>query len=257
MNKTTLITGASAGIGFALAHIFAAHTHDLILVARRKEKLEEMKKELEEKYTIHVDIIAQDLRESDAAKIIYEKINAENKTVDILVNNAGFGNYGLFAETDRKEELDMIQVNITALTDLTKLFLPDMVKRKSGKILQVASIAAFQPGPLMAVYFATKAYVLSFSEALYRELLGTGVSVTCLCPGPTKTEFQDVAKFEKDHPFNNSKFPTAAEVAEYGYHALMNERTIAIHGWKNFFLIQLLRITPRRLVTKIVKKINS
>lgn len=257
MNNTTLITGASSGIGLALARIFASHSFDLILVARREEKLLALKKEIEEKYPVSVEIIVQNLAEKNAAKFMYEKIKAENKTVSILVNNAGFGNYGYFSETNGEEESNMVQVNITALTELTKLFLPDMLAKKSGKILNVASTAAFQPGPLMAVYFATKAYVLSFSEALSRELQGTGVSVTCLCPGPTKTEFQDVAKFEKDHSFNNEKFPTAHDVAELGYHALMKKRTIAIHGWKNFFLIQLLRITPRRLVTKIVMKLQK
>lgn len=252
---TTLITGASAGIGLEFAHVFASHSHDLILVARREDKLVALKKSIEKKYSVSVDIIIQDLTEKNAAKNIYEKI--KHTPLDVLVNNAGFGAHGSFIKTDSQKEIDMIQVNITALTELTKYILPGMIQRGSGKILQVASTAAFEPGPLMAVYFATKAYVLSFSEAIAEEVRGTGVSVTCLCPGATTSEFSSVASMEKVSYFADKNLPTSHDVAQYGYDALMKGTVVAIHGMRNKFLTFLLRFTPRSVVRKIVKKLNN
>lgn len=252
---TTLITGASAGIGLEFAHVFAARTHNLILVARREDKLLELKKIIEEKYSVSVEIIIQDLTKQDAAKTIYEKI--KDKQIDVLINNAGFGVHGEFIQTDTQKELEMIQVNITVLTELTKYILPDMVQRGSGKILNVASTAAFEPGPFMAVYFATKAYVLSFTEAIAEEVRGTGVTITCLCPGATVSEFSSVASMENISFFAKKNLPSSRNVAEYGYAALMNNTVVAIHGIQNKLLIFLLRITPRRVVRAIVRKINT
>jgi short-subunit dehydrogenase len=189
MKQTALITGASSGIGLDLARLFAADGHDVVLIARSEDKLREVAQELTAKHGVVAHVIAADLAKADAPQSIFDRAPA----IDILVNNVGFGTSGKFAETDLRAELDMIQVNIAALTHLTKLFLPPMLQRGHGRFLNVASTAAFQPGPLMAVYYATKAYVLSFSEAIAEELSGTGVSVTVLCPGPTATGFQKAA----------------------------------------------------------------
>jgi short-subunit dehydrogenase len=192
--KTALITGASGGIGLDLARLFAEGGYDVVLVARTESKLKELATELASKHGVSARAVAADLADPAAPAQLMERLKAEGVQVDVLVNNAGYGGYGTFAETELDAELKMIQLNISALTALSKAVLPGMLARKSGRILNVASTAAFQPGPLMAVYYATKAYVLSFSEALANETKGTGVTVTCLCPGPTKTGFQQQAK---------------------------------------------------------------
>src|SRR5271166_4002120 len=188
-SKTALITGASFGIGAEFARIFAREGYHLVLVARTADKLRQIASELEKAHGTRSLILATDLSDPGAAAYVLDQTMRASIQVDVLVNNAGFGQYGLFAENDLEECLRQIQLNVTTLTHLTRLYLPAMIERKSGGILNVASAAAFQPGPLMAVYFATKAYVLHFSEALSNELNGTGVTVTCLCPGPTATEF--------------------------------------------------------------------
>src|SRR6202795_3291921 len=192
--KTALITGASFGIGHELAGIFAREGYNLVLVARTADKLRQLASDLEKTHGTRSLILAGDLSSPGAAAYIHDQTTRAELAVDVLVNNAGFGQFGLFAENDLEECLQQIQLNITTLTHLTRLYLPDMLSRKSGRILNVASTAAFQAGPLMAVYYATKAYVLHFSEAIANELEGTGVTVTCLCPGPTSTEFQERAK---------------------------------------------------------------
>src|SRR5271170_2823541 len=187
--KTALITGASFGIGLELARIFAREGCNLVLVARSADKLRQLASELEKAHGTRSLILAADLTEPAAPAYVLDQTTRADIPVDVLVNNAGFGQYGLFAENDLEECLRQIQLNVTTLTHLTRLYLPAMIERESGGVLNVASTAAFQPGPLMAVYFATKAYVLHFSEALANELHGTDVTVTCLCPGPTATEF--------------------------------------------------------------------
>jgi len=190
---TALITGATSGIGLELASLAAQDRHDLVLVARQRERLESVGRGLAEEYGVRVSVLPKDLSDPSTPPQIGRDLAARGIAVDVLVNNAGFGVYGLFAETEIDRELEMIQVNVVALTHLTKLILAGMLARRLGRILNVASTAAFQPGPLMAVYYATKAYVLSFSEALANETAGTGVTVTTLCPGPTPTGFAERA----------------------------------------------------------------
>ena len=251
---TALITGASSGIGLALARVFAADGIDVILSARSEDKLHALAKEVREKYRVKARVIAADLSLPGEAQKIYDRVVEQ---VDYLVNNAGFGVYGGFAETDWMAEAAMLQVNIVALTQLTKLFLPDMIARGRGKILNVASTAAFQPGPMMAVYFATKAYVLSFSEAIARELKGTGVSITTLCPGATETGFQRAAGATGSRVFDSRTLPTGADVAAYSYKALQRQKRVAIHGAINKMLAFGVRLLPRRAVVAITKTLIS
>ncbi len=255
--EATLITGASSGIGLELARIFASRKNNLVLTARSKDKLDALKTELAEKYGVSVKTIPKDLSEPGISQEIYDQLKAEDIQVECLVNNAGFGAFGLFHETGWRNEEKMIQLNVTALTHLTKLFLSLMVSRKSGRILNVASTAAFQPGPLMAVYYASKAYVLSFSEAIANELRGTGVTVTALCPGPTKSGFQKAASIEESRLVKGKKLPSSREVAEYGYRAMMRGKTVAIHGTGNRLLAFSVRFSPRRMVTAVVRKIQE
>lgn len=254
---TALITGASSGIGAALAQVFAADGADVILSARSEDKLRVLADEIREKYRVKARMIAADLSLPGEAKKIYDRVAKDGWQVDCLVNNAGFGVYGVFAETDWMAEANMLQVNIVALTQLTKLFLPDMIARGGGKILNVASMAAFQPGPMMAAYFATKAYVLSFSEAIARELKGTGVSVTALCPGATATGFQRAAGATGSRIFDWRALPTGAEVADYGYKALQRQKRVAVHGTINKMLVYGTRLLPRRVVVAITKALIS
>jgi short-subunit dehydrogenase len=213
MNKTALITGSTSGIGYELAYIHAKQGGNLVLVARSKDKLEQIKKDLENKYKIDVYVIDKDLSIKDSAKSVYDEIIDKNITVDYLINNAGFGDYGFFNERDWGKLERMINLNITALTQLTKLFINDMIKRRDGKIMNVASTAAFQSGPTMAVYYATKAYVLSFSEAINNEVKNSGVIVTTLCPGATQSGFQEAASLQESRLIKGRKLPTSKEVA--------------------------------------------
>ncbi len=253
MKQTALITGASSGIGLDLAHLFAADGHDVVLVARSEGKLRELAKELEAKHGIQATVIAADLAKPDAPQQIF----VIAPQIDVLVNNAGFGTSGKFAETELRAELEMIQVNVTALTHLTKLFLPQMLERKRGRILNLASTASFQPGPLMAVYYATKAYVLSFSEAIAEELSGTGVTVTALCPGPTATGFQKTADLGSEALLKVMKPVSSMEVARAGYNAMMRGRRVVIPGVKNKIGVQSIRVTPRVVVTKVVRALQE
>lgn len=254
---TALITGATSGIGFELAKIHAAGGGNLVLVARTKSKLKELKSTWETEYHIKVFIIEKDLSVNGAALEVYDEVRAQNIDIDYLINNAGFGDYGFFHETDWMKEQKMIHLNITALTQLTKLCLQEMTRRKRGRIMNLASTAAFQPGPLMAVYFATKAYVLHFTEAIANEVEHLGVTVTALCPGPTETRFQTTAGAEDNQAFNKHKLPTATEVAAYGYKAMMQGKRVAVHGWKNKILSNSVRFVPRELSVKIVRKVQD
>ena len=257
MKNTALITGASNGIGLELAKVHASKGGDLVLVARNKTKLDELKAELESQFKVSVYTIGKDLSANNSAQEVYDETTKQNIQIDYLINNAGFGDFGMFAETEWNKELQMINLNVTTLTQFTKLYLQDVVKRKSGKIMNVASTAAFQSGPTMAVYYATKAYVLSFSEAVDNEVSGKGVTVTTLCPGPTESGFQAAAAMEESNLVKGKKLPTAKEVAEYGYSSMMKGKTVAIHGMMNWIMANSVRFTPRALVVKLTRKIQD
>lgn len=250
--ETVLITGASSGIGYELAHVFAEKNYNLILVARRIDKLNEMKKYFNENYNIKVDIIEKDLTKAKAAEEVFYKTKDLGSNIDVLVNNAGAGNCGFFHEIELERHRDVIQLNIIALTELTKLVAWDMVKRKSGSILNIASTGAYQPGPLIAVYYATKAYVLSFSESIYNELKPYNIKVTALCPGTTNTEF---AKNSGKGELKNAM--SARIVAEIGYRALMKGKSVEVPGTLNKILVFVSKITPRKLLASIVRQIQK
>jgi short-subunit dehydrogenase len=256
MSKTALITGASGGIGYELALLLARDGFDCILVARSHDRLSELATRLESEHHVKTFVLAKDLASPSALDEIYEEVTAATLTVDVLVNNAGFPVFGLFSETDLQKELDMLQVNVVALTALTKLFVKGMVDRKSGRILNLASTAAFEPGPLMAVYYASKAYVLSFSEALANELHGTGVTVTALCPGPTRTGFQKRGEME-DSRLVQGQIASARSVAEAGYRGLMAGKTIVIPGFTNKLVPWVVRLSPRNMVPAVVRRMQE
>jgi short-subunit dehydrogenase len=255
--QTALITGASGGIGYELAQLFANDGYNLVLIARNEQKLTQIANDWRKKYNISIKVIAKDLSISTAPQEIFTELQQESIKVDVLVNNAGFASYGLFHQADINAELQMIQVNVACLTHLTQLFLKDMVKQGAGKILNLASTAAFQPGPLMAVYYATKAYVLSFSEAIANELEGTGVTVTALCPGPTESGFQQRAAMEDSKLVSGQKIMDAQTVAQIGYRALFEGKTVVIPGIKNKLLAESVRFTPRKIVTKLVRSMQE
>lgn len=257
MNNTALITGATSGIGLELAKVHASKGGDLVLVARNKPKLEAIKKEFESNYHVEVLIIEKDLSRKDAAQEVYNETSSYQIPIDILINNAGFGDYGMFAETDWFKEYEMISLNIVALTQLTKLYGQDMITNGYGRIMNVASIAAFSPGPKMAIYYATKAYVLSFSEAIANEMTEQGVTVTTLCPGPTESGFEKAAALEDSGLFKKQKIATSRSVAEFGYKAMMKGTVIAIPGFMNWLMTKLLLMIPRGLVVKAVRKIQE
>ncbi|MFP4090820.1 MAG: SDR family NAD(P)-dependent oxidoreductase [Cyclobacteriaceae bacterium] len=257
MKNIALITGASGGIGAALATEHAKRGGDLILVARSANKLQERQASLKKQYQVKVKVIALDLSKTEAAQELYEQVQAANLQVNFLINNAGFGDYGLFQETDWQKEAQMIDLNMKSLTHLTKLFLPDMVRRKKGYIMNVASTAAFQPGPLMAVYFATKHYVLAFSEAIANEVKESGVRVTALCPGPTASGFQEAASMENSRLVSNKKLPASAEVAAYGYRAMLKGKPVAIHGTMNGLMARGVGFLPRQMVVNMVRRLQE
>lgn len=248
--STTLITGASGGIGYELAKLFARDHHNLVLVARSADKLTQVANELQA-HGVTVKTIALDLAASPAPKFLFDQLQREGVAIDILVNNAGIGAFGEFARLPEEEILGQIDLNIRALTELTRLFLPPMVQRGSGRIMNVASTAAFQPGPLMAVYYATKAYVLSFTEAIANELRYTGVIVTCFCPGATHTDFAKRAGVENSRLFKTVGAMSAEKVALDGYRAVMEGRGLAISGAHNWIVAQSTRFAPRKMVTAI------
>lgn len=248
--NTALITGASSGIGLELAHVLANKKSDLILVARNKEKLLALADELKRNHAIQVKVIAKDLSKPAEVNALIDEIKNDN--IQYLINNAGFGYFGAFNQCDWKTTEDMIELNITTLAHLTHSLLPKMIERGSGKILNVASVAGFLPGPNMAVYYATKAFVLHFSEAISYELKNTGVTVTALCPGPTESQFMDVSGMGSSKLIKGRKLPTAKSVAEYGFRAMQKGKAIAVPGLGNYIMSILPGISPRKLTTAVV-----
>jgi short-subunit dehydrogenase len=259
MTEYALITGASNGIGLELARIAASNNMNLILLARNAEKLMQLRTELEEQYAIKVLAIGCDLSQPDAVEKIATLLNGRGISPDVLINNAGFGMYGLFDKIGAETEENMIQLNITSLTSLTKVIYRQMRSRGKGKIMNVSSIAGFMPGPWMAAYHATKAYVLSFSEALAVEAKGSGVTVTVLCPGPTETNFENRASAGTGiKVFQNSgKLPTAKQVAEYGWKSMMKGKTVAVHGSKFRWMLFFTRFVPRKMVANMAGKMQT
>src|SRR5919201_3210199 len=256
MSKTALITGASGGIGYQLAWLLARDGFDCVLIARSQGKLEELATRLEAECHVKTLVIPKDLGKSSAVDEIFEEVTAASLAIDVLVNNAGYPVFGAFTETRLETELDMLQVNVVALTALTKLFLHGMVERRAGRVLNLASTAAFEPGPLMAVYYASKAYVLSFSEALAEELRGTGVTVTALCPGPTKTGFQKRGEME-DSRLVQGQIMDARSVAVEGYRGMLAGRAIVIPGFRNKLVPWVVRLSPRAMVPRVVRRMQD
>ena len=256
MSQTALITGASSGIGLELAKLFAADGHNLILVARSEEKLDLLREQLVNEHSVHVDVIVADLAKVDAAIKLVKKINARKLVVEILVNNAGFGELGTFHEIALERQLNMVRLNVVTLMHLSRLLIPEMIKRRGGGILNVGSTAAFQPGPNMAVYYATKAFVLSFSEAIHEELLDSGVAVTCLAPGPTKTGFGDDSGMGSKKMFSANAMDVAV-VAKAGMDGFKSGQALVIPGFRNKLTAFLNRLVPRFAVRKVVKRLQS
>lgn len=255
-SETVLITGASSGIGLELAKCFAADGCRLILVARNTPALEKLAEELRRENKIEAIVLTADLSLRETPEQIFSKLSARKISVDVLVNNAGFGLQGAFTELPLQRQLEILQVNIAALTELTGLFLPGMIGRHRGGILNVGSVAGFLPGPNMAVYYASKAFVLSFTEALAEELAGTGLTVTVLCPGPTESNFSNVARGQKLRRIQTSKM-SAEAVARCGHRAYRHGKVVAVPGFGNRLLIFLTRIMPRLLIRRGVKSFNK
>jgi uncharacterized protein len=254
--KTALVTGASGGIGRAIAEQFARDGVDLVITARSLNTLELLSSEWSKKYAVKVMVHASDLSQPGAANILADTLLSRGVVVDYLVNNAGYGLFGLFKDSRLDDELAMMTINMTSLTVLTKRFLPHILERKGG-IMNVASTAAFQPGPYMSVYYATKSYVLSFTEALAAELADTGVTVTALCPGPTRSGFQEKAAMHDSALVKGKKLPTAEQVGQAGYRAMMAGKRVFVPGLMNKLLVWTIRFTPRSIVTAIVKKMSA
>jgi short-subunit dehydrogenase len=253
--QRALITGASAGIGYELSKLLAQDGYSLVLLARDANRLESVATELKNAHHIEVQTIVKDLSLHQAAEQVHEQL--KDLEIDVLINNAGFGSYGAFATTDKDKETSMMQTNMVALTTLTKLFLPDMLERGYGRILNVASLAAFQPGPFMAVYYATKAFVLHFSEALAEELAGTGVTVTALCPGAVATNFQKEASMERSSLVADKTILDAASVAKTGYTAMLSGRRIVIPGLQGKLFVFAERFATRKFITRMVSRIQK
>lgn len=257
MKKTALITGASGGLGLSFVNLFAKDGYDLVLVARNGERLEEIKKDVEQKYNIKALVVAKDLCSPSGADEVYKATKQTGINIDVLVNNAGFGDFGEFHNSDINKQIRMVDLNCIALMHLCHLYLPDMLKQKSGNILNVDSIAAFQPGPLMSVYYATKAFVLSFSQALTRELKGTGVKVTALCPGPIRTNFDAAADLGESGLFKNLKVWDPDTVAEFGYKNMKKGKSLCVCGFLNKLIVFANRLAPRSLVRNMVYNLQK
>lgn len=253
--ETVLITGASSGIGVELARCFAAEGCRLILVARKRHPMQTLADELRAAHKTHSEIHPCDLSEPDAAVRLHRHFETHGTRVDVLVNNAGFGAHGLFADLPADRQRDMVEVNVMAPTQLARLFLPRMVERRRGGILNVASLAAFQPGPRMAVYFATKAYLLSLSEALHEEVRGSGVTVTALCPGPTATNFGESAESRHSPSFRRLAM-TAKEVAEMGHKGFRAGKALVVSGARNRLMAFSVRLAPRSVVRRMAGRFN-
>ncbi|KJD35079.1 short-chain dehydrogenase [Tamlana sedimentorum] len=254
MKQYALVTGAASGLGYELAILLAKDKYTLFLVDIDEDKLKDVKSELEQSHGVEVITIAKDLSKPNVAIEIMETVN---QPLDVLINNAGFGLFGSFVETNWERELQMLNVHVLSATHLTKLALQGMVKRGSGKILNMSSLAAFQPGPLMSIYYASKGYMLSFTEAIANELKGTGVTVTALCPGPTKTAFQETVSANTSENKIKFNMGCATSVAEYGYKAMQKGKPYAIPGAFNKFLATLPRLIPRNMAATIVRKLQE
>jgi short-subunit dehydrogenase len=252
LHKTVLITGASSGIGKALANQFAQDGYQLVLAARSVAKMQALADELHRQFKVNVTVIAADLETQDGAAQLHTNLKAQGIVLSALVNNADYGTFGEFKDSGLTSEVSMMQLNMNTVVMLTRLFLPDLLATH-GKILNTASTAAFQPGPYMAVYCATKSFVLSFSEAIASELESTGVTVTALCPGPTASGFQDKADLGNSGLIKGKKLPTSEEVAALGYRAMLRGQRVYIPGFVNWAMAQSIRLTPRNLATKLVK----
>lgn len=257
MNRMVLITGASGGIGRELAKLFAAGGYDLILVARSEARLNALKATLEKQNNVRAWVIPADLAQKDAARAVYDEVRRLGLCVDVLVNNAGFGDSGSYLRCDWDRQYEMVQLNIVALMQMTKLLLPEMVQNKNGKILNVASVAAFAPGPYMATYYASKSFVLSFSTALARELAGSGVTVTALCPGPTETGWAKTAGEGAVALFSSMRVASAAQVARYAYRKLMRGKGVAVPGALNKLMDVGTRLLPRGAVSAVVARMQG
>jgi len=256
MGKTALVTGASSGLGLELARLFAHDGHDLVVVARRRDHLEALATRLAAEHGVAARVIAEDLADPIAPRRIFAELKERRIEVEFLVNSAGFGTHGPFAESDLGRQLAMVQVNATALMHLTHLFLPGMIARRSGRILNLGSTAGFQPGPGMSIYYATKAFVNSFTEALHHELRGTGVTATVSTPGAVATEFGRVAGNEESRLFHLGA-ASAGEVAAHAYRAMMAGKPISLPGWRAKLSLQLLRIGSRRTIRKVTARLNQ
>jgi short-subunit dehydrogenase len=252
VGRWALVTGSSGGIGYELSRQFAHDGFNVVLIARDAERLSKVARELENRYHTKTLVLPKDLSHPSAAGEIYGEMQKHNLTIEVLVNNAGFGDLGPLAETEWEVQRQMLQVNVMTLVELTRLFLPEMIRRKSGRILNIGSTGSFAPVPYMAVYGATKAFVLSFSEALSAELEGTGVTATALCPGVTATQFAKRAKTENSLLVRLNQM-TAGDVARTGYHALMKNKTRVVPGWFNKIIIGSLRFSPRSANLKMSK----
>jgi short-subunit dehydrogenase len=248
--ERTLITGASAGIGAALADVCAQHGHDLILVARRNDRLAARAAEIQGRYAVKVSWFSEDLSDPAGPRRLFEAVGAQNLAVEHLINNAGVGLYGKFAATDLDAELKMIQLNCTSVVELTKRFLPGMIQRRHGRVLNVASTAAFVPGPWMSIYYATKAFVLSFSEAIDYELEPSGISVTTLCPGPTESEFKVRAGSQRSRLFE-AFVMDAPRVARAGYDGMMSGKALVVPGLRNKAIPVAARFAPRSVIARL------
>lgn len=257
MKKAVLITGASSGLGLEFAKLFAKDGHNLVLVARNEGKLYSLKKELESKYHIEIYVYVKDLSVDNSALDIYHYTLEKEIIVDTLINNAGFGDYGKFVNSDLRKQTDMVHVNIITLIQMCHLFGKSMESQGYGTILNMCSTAGFQPGALMSIYYATKAFVLSFTEALAVEMESSGVSVIAFCPGPTNTGFVENAHLETSGLFKHLKNATSKEVAFYGYKQMKKKKVIIVHGFINKVLIFFIKLFPRKTVRKIVYQIQK
>lgn len=257
MGKTALITGASSGLGKDFAELFAADGHDVILVARRRERLEEVAAEIRGRHDVQCYVEPADLSRREAPQELFDRLQEQNIPVDFLVNNAGFGSNGTFWELPIDGELDQIRVNMEALVHLTHLFLPAMVERKFGRVLNIASTAGFQAGPYMSVYYATKAFVISFTEGIAHELRGTGVTATAHCPGATATEFSAVSGNDKSALFQKGAIASSMEVATHAYHAMNAGKVVTVFGAMNSIGAFSVRFSPRGVLRSIAAKVNS
>jgi uncharacterized protein len=256
MNNYALITGASTGIGYELAKVAASNKYNLILVARNLQKLEEVKTEIENKFGVNVEVISADLANSKSPKQIFDLVEKQNLKVEVLINNAGFGSNGRFDKLDLQNEMDELQVNVASSMQMCHLFIPKLIQVGNGKIMNVGSIAGFAAGPYMATYYATKAFVKSFSVALNEELKGTGVTVSVLCPGATKSEFFKRAKFAQQ--MSSSKLMMSAEqVAQIGWKDMVKGKPITISGLSNLIIISIAKHLPETLLAKGMAYFNK